>query len=260
MGYNAKIRADAMSLNPMDDALFIKMAESLRFCQEILRVFLGDKQLIVLENMPQSIVKNLQGRSCILDLKCRLASGRIVHIEVQKADDDDHQRRVRYNSSILTANIVDPGAKFRDIPDVISIFISKFDVFKQGKAVYHVERVIQETGKTVYNGTQEIYINAEVDDASDIARLMKIFVEDSYYDDEFPATSERKRIFKTTEEGVNEMCEVIERNRSEARAEGRTEGRLSLLMKLVQMNKLTIKEAADEADMTEDAFKKLALQ
>ena len=89
---------------------------------------------------------------------------------------------------------------------------------------------------------------------------MKIFVEDSYYDDEFPATSERKRIFKTTEEGVNEMCEVIERNRSEARAEGRTEGRLSLLMKLVQMNKLTIKEAADEADMTEDAFKKLALQ
>ena len=56
------------------------------------------------------------------------------------------------------------------------------------------------------------------------------------------------------------MCEVIERNRSEARAEGRAEGRLSLLMKLVKMNKLTIKEAANEADMTEAAFKKLALQ
>lgn len=43
MGYNAKIRADAMKLNPIDDALFIKMAEKLDFCQEILRVFLGDK-------------------------------------------------------------------------------------------------------------------------------------------------------------------------------------------------------------------------
>ena len=52
---------------------------------------------------------------------------------------------------------------------------------------------------------------------------MKVFVEDSYYDDKFPAISERKRIFKTTEEGVNEMCEVIERNRAEARAEGRYE-------------------------------------
>ena len=159
-----------------------------------------------------------------------------------------------------TANIVAPGAKFRDIPDVISVFISKFDVFKQGKAIYHVERIIKETGQTVYNGTQEIYINAEVDDASDVARLMKVFVDNNYYDDKFPATSERKRIFKTTEEGVNEMCEIIERNRAEARAEGRAEGRLSILTKLVKLNKLSIKEAADEADMTEADFKKLALQ
>ena len=40
------------------------------------------------------------------------------------------------------------------------------------------------------------------------------------------------------------MCEVIERNRAEARAEGhaegRIEGRLSLLAKLVKMNKLSI--------------------
>ncbi|MDD7677242.1 MAG: hypothetical protein SOV95_04075, partial [Anaerovibrio sp.] len=50
MSYNAKIRADAMSLNPIDDALFVKMAESLKVCQEMLRVFLRDKQLIVLEN------------------------------------------------------------------------------------------------------------------------------------------------------------------------------------------------------------------
>ena len=117
-----------------------------------------------------------------------------------------------------------------------------------------------ETGKTLYNGTQEIYIKAEIDDASDIAKLMKIFVEDSYYDDDFPATSEQKRIFKTTEEEVNEMWEIIERNKSEARNKGRAEKRLSLLMKLVKMNKISIKEAADEADMTEATFKKLALQ
>ena len=40
------------------------------------------------------------------------------------------------------------------------------------------------------------------------------------YDDiRFPATSSRKRRFKTTEEGVSEMCEVIERNRAEAKIE-----------------------------------------
>ena len=67
---------------------------------------------------------------------------------------------------------------------------------------------------------------------------------------------------------MNEMCEIIERNRAEARAmghaegraEGRAAGRLSLLTKLVKLNKLSIKEAADEADMTEADFMKLALQ
>ena len=31
MSYNAKICADAMNPNPIDDALFIKMAENLKF-------------------------------------------------------------------------------------------------------------------------------------------------------------------------------------------------------------------------------------
>ena len=136
--------------------------------------------------------------------------------------------------------------------------MKKAAVIKEKPAVSTWHKL--ETGKALYNGTQEIYINAEIYNASNIARLMKIFVEDSYYDDDFPATSERKRIFKPTEEEVKEMWEIIERNRSEARDKGRAERQLSLLMKLVKMNKISIKEAADEADMTEAAFKKLALQ
>ena len=37
MGNRARIRQDAMSLNPIDDALFQKMAEDRGFCQEILQ-------------------------------------------------------------------------------------------------------------------------------------------------------------------------------------------------------------------------------
>lgn len=47
----AKIREDAMSLNPMDDALFQKIAEDIGFCQEILQVILDDRQLEVLDNI-----------------------------------------------------------------------------------------------------------------------------------------------------------------------------------------------------------------
>ena len=177
-----------------------------------------------MDNVPQFVAKNLQGRSCTLDVKCSLGNGRIVNIEVQKADDDDHQRRVRYNGALLTTNVTDPGDKFKDVPDVIVVFISRFDVFKSGKALYHVDRIVRETGKLADNGFAEIYVNAEVDDGSDVALLMDVFTEDNVYDDNrFPATSGRKRRFKTTEEGVSEMCEVIERNRAEARAEAKAE-------------------------------------
>ncbi len=80
--------------------------------------------------------------------------------------------------------------------------------------------------EATYNGLREVYVNGEANDNTDAAALMRIFTESEVYDDEkFPATSERKRIFKTTEKGVGEMCEVIERNRAEGRAEGKAEGR-----------------------------------
>ena len=102
VGNRARIRQDAMSLNPIDDALFQKMAEDTGFCQEILEVVLNDKALQVMDDVPQFTLKNLQGRSCIFDFKCTLVDGRIVNAEVQKSDNDDHQRRVRYNAALLT--------------------------------------------------------------------------------------------------------------------------------------------------------------
>ena len=106
------------------------------------------------------------------------------------------------------------------------VHISKFDMYKSGKALYHVDRIIRENGTMVDNGFSELYVNAEVQDDSDVAKLMDIFTRHDAYDDEmFPITSKRKRLFKTTEEGVNEMCEVIEKYIAEGRREGRSEGR-----------------------------------
>ncbi len=97
---------EARALNPIDDLMFRKMAEDVGFCEEILRVILEDNELKVLETIPQWTGTNLQGRSVILDAKCVKSDGRQVNIEVQKEDDDDHQRRVRYNGAIR-----DKGAK-----------------------------------------------------------------------------------------------------------------------------------------------------
>lgn len=101
----------AKQMNPIDDAFFQKMPESKAFCQEILKVFLQDEMLVVTQAKPQHSIKNLQGRSVILDVHCVSGDGKRYNVEVQKNDKDDHQKRVRYNGSCITANITDTGYK-----------------------------------------------------------------------------------------------------------------------------------------------------
>ena len=241
MSNKAKIREEAKKLVPIDDVMFRKMAEDLGFCQEILRVFLNDSDLIVLENTPQYVVTNLQGRSVILDAHCKLGDGREIDIEVQKANDDNHQKRVRYNGSVLTANIMDPGEKFKNVPDVCVVFVSRFDMFKDGIPLYHVDRVVRETGKVVANGFEEIYVNAAVSDGSDVSELMEVFVSDTAYNDKCPLTSAGKHRYKETEEGQQIMCEIMERLNEETRAEATAKTRDSinaLNIRLINENRI----------------------
>ncbi|MCM1277656.1 MAG: Rpn family recombination-promoting nuclease/putative transposase [Robinsoniella sp.] len=213
-------------LNPIDDDFLKKMAEDTLFCQEVIRTILEDEDLVVLESSSQHTIKNLQGRSVILDILCRAGSGKVINVEVQKENDVDHQRRVRYHASCITANITDTGSKFKDILDLCIIYISKSDFFKEGKTVYHIDRIIRETGTVVENGLQEIYVNASNKDDSNTSKLMTIFTESDAYDDVlFPVTSKRKRYFKEDKKGVAEMCAIMDEIREEGRLEGKEEGR-----------------------------------
>ncbi len=124
---------EARALNPIDDLMFRKMAEDVGFCEEILRVILEDNELKVLETIPQWTGTNLQGRSVILDAKCVKSDGRQVNIEVQKEDDDDHQRRVRYNGAILTTQNLEQNLKmFR----MYVLYLSQNLIYLRGRVRY----------------------------------------------------------------------------------------------------------------------------
>lgn len=206
----SKVKQTVAKLNIIDDTFFQKMAEDKGFCEEMLSAIL--KQPVkVLEVIPQDSIKNLQGRSVVLDALCELQDGKLSNVEVQKSNNDNHEKRVRYNASCITVNITDPGKKFESVPDVTIIYISKFDMYKGKKTVYHVDRVVRETGEIVYNGLEEVYVNTKIDDGSDIAKLMRIFTESETYDfKKFPKISERKAHFKNDEKGDASMCEIVE--------------------------------------------------
>ena len=216
----------AKLLNPIDDLMFCKMAEHKEFCEEILRVILEDEGLTVIEAIPQWQGKNLSGRSVVLDAKCVTGDGRQINIEVQKADDDNHLKRARYNAAILTTNISKTGTKFEFIPDVCIVFISKFDIFEGGLPLYHIDKVVRETGQVIEDGLTEIFVNTVNYDGSKPSRLMKLFTEnDVYSNDEFPVTSELKSRLKSSEGGSRAMNEILEKLISDEKRESEKRGR-----------------------------------
>lgn len=60
----------------------------------------------------------------------------------------------------------------------------------------------------------------------------------------------------TVEEGTVNMCQAIQQMRERSKAAGMVEGRLDTLVSLVKKNRLTLQEAAEEAEMTVDEFVK----
>ncbi|MBK5896532.1 Rpn family recombination-promoting nuclease/putative transposase [Catonella massiliensis] len=220
MPTDKKFEKYAKLLNPIDDLMFCKMAEHKEFCEEILKVILEDEGLTVIEAISQWQGKNLSGRSVVLDAKCVTGDGRQINIEVQKADDDNHLKRARYNAAILTTNVSETGKRFDFIPDVCIVFISKFDIFDGGLPLYHIDKVVRETGQVIEDGLTEIFVNTVNYDGSKPARLMKLFTEnDAYNSDDFPVTSELKSILKSSEGGNRTMNEIIEKLISDEKRE-----------------------------------------
>ena len=198
-------------LRPIDDVFFEVLAEDPLVCQEILRTILGDDKLVVDDVIVQSSERNLYGRSVCLDALCTLGDGTKCNIEVQRSDNDDHLRRVRFNASSITVKESEKGTKFKEIPDLIVVYISQFDIFGKGKTTYHVDKVIRETGTIVDDGLTEIFVNTEINDGTTIARLMEQFTKTKVEDNEFPELTRRVKFLKGTEGGVNAMCDVMER-------------------------------------------------
>ena len=240
------------NLRPIDDALFAVLAEDKAVIQEMLRVFLSDDKLVVTEVIPQRSIANLLGRAIRLDALCRLGDGRRCNVEIQRADNDDHLRRVRYNASGITWSATNKGTKFSDVPDVCVIYISEFDFLGGGCTIYHVDNVIRETGQTVDNGLEMIFINANIADGSKIADLMRCFLQSNVSNPEFPALSKKMDEIKNTEKGVNEMSSVIERYYQEDLQKEKTKIEMDTIARLVEKGLLSIEQGAQELGISKE--------
>lgn len=251
-------RERVQNLRPIDDVFFEGLADDKEVCQEILSTILEDDGLTVEDVIVQRSIRNIYGRSVRLDALCILGNGIRCNVEVQRSDSNNHLKRARYNASCITAKETEPGEHFENIPRVIVVYISEHDFLGYGKTIYHIDKVIRENDIVIDDGLQEIFVNIEVDDGTDIAGLMQCFLQKEVKDSRFPKLSARVDYLKNNQGGIMTMSDIMEEYMAEARAEalaeGRAEGRVSLLFDLVSRKALNIEEAAKEIPTSVESF------
>ena len=198
-------------LRPIDNAFFPVLGQDPGVMEEILRVILNDNTLTVEKVIAEYTLPNLPGRGVRLDSFCETGDGHRINVEVQKADDDDHTRRCRYNAAGMTWEEAEKGTRFKDLPDVYVVYIAEHDFLHGGRTVYHVDKILRENGSIIDDGSSVIYVNTAVNDGSAISDLMRCFLQKTVNDPRFPRLSEKVHQYKNTEKGAAEMCEELER-------------------------------------------------
>lgn len=120
--------------------------------------------------------------------------------------------------------------------------------------MYHIERMIQETGEYFGDEAHIIYVNGAYQDDSPLGILMKDFSCTNPSDMYYKTLYERVKYFKESKEGVATMCKMMEDMRNEAaKAE-----RISLAKNLLLSHKLSYEEVALYTQLPLEQVKELA--
>ena len=203
----------------MDDDFMCKVFEDKTCAEFLLKIILNRDDLTVKEVHGQHDIKNLQGRSVRLDILAVDEQNRAYNIEVQRSDRGAGAKRARYNSSLLDANLTEPGEHYDQLNETYVIFITENDILKAGLPIYHINRVIEETGVSFGDESHIIYVNSQIKDETALGKLMQDFACTDPKDMKYPVLAERVRYFKEDMKGVSSMCRAIEEMRNETARE-----------------------------------------
>lgn len=198
-----------------------------------LRILLMRNDLTVLSVKSQYAVHDLQKRSIRLDIRARDTAGRIYNIEVQRKNQGASPKRARYYSSLLDADISLPGEDFDDLAEIYVIFITENDVMGRGLQIYHIDRVIRETGEVFADASHIVYVNAQITDDSPLGRLMHDFWCTSADEMYYGVLARGVRHYKEEEEGIATMCKAMEDMRNEVAQAAEKATRMQLALDMI---------------------------
>ena len=249
-----------------DDFMSVCLADNFEGVELILRIVLGRGDIKVKSVRTQEPLKNLQGRSAVLDVHAVDDADKEFDVEIQRKDAGAGAKRARHNSSLLDAHILKAGDDTEDIPDNYVIFITENDVMKGNQPIYPVERyvIIGENKVLFDDGSHIIYVNGKYRGNDEIGKLMHDFSCTNPDDMNYETLAKKARYFKQDEKGVAAMCKIMEDMRNEAAREAAQKAEQNKAKRtavhLIKLGKMTLEEIAEATELSLDIVKELESQ
>ena len=103
---------EIQSFNLLSDVFMSVALKDVPACQHILRILTGIDDLKVKEVRTQYTISRIKTHSVRLDVLAETGKGKLYHIEIQRKDEIDPPKRIRYNGSLIDAEFLAKGVKY----------------------------------------------------------------------------------------------------------------------------------------------------
>ncbi len=172
---------------------------------------------------------------------------RVYDIEPNTRKSFSLPKRSRYYQAVTDIKLLESGAGYDKLPELITIWILPYDPFGKNMMIYHVKNIVEEIPEMDYNdGIRKIflYTDGEKGGSSELKKLLSYIKQSSFEnvtDKQLEKLHHGVEVIKNNSTiGVKymQMWEIVELEKRERReegiAKGKTEGRIEAILELLE--------------------------
>ena len=206
-----------------DDFMKIVFKDDRQCVKEVINIICqsdNDIQKVFVEDY----LKNIVGKDFIFDIVA-ITPETSINLEIQRDKYRSKPIRAKNHEALLISYNTKPQQNDEEQVRTVVIFLIEEDYYGLGEPIYHIERIVKETGEPFADGSMILYVNGEYEGQDALGSLMKDFKQSDYRLIENKILKEKVRMLKETKEGREKMCLIFEEIRNKGIEEGQIAGR-----------------------------------
>ena len=176
MPTEAELQKQWESLTFTDDFIFSRVMHDETICRQVVELILGVRIGKISYLSAQDEHKtDPDSMRIIMDVFLR-DENRIITVEMQTGHKKELPKRSRYYQSVADVSTTPTGAKYRNLPDNILIFICTFDPFNKNLPRYTFQYTCDEAPELkLKDGSLRIFLNTTANQLDNLDQKLQAF-------------------------------------------------------------------------------------